>query len=243
MANPVKTDLMIARLEAANARAYEQARWDKTASKSEQAAVHSESDERPLYKRPSSRAMLFILAIIGLVLAASFYVAVFGWTSSYGEAARLTFARWAQASGLESAAPRAAEQQSDPPQPSIGPEIEQRLQKMADELRELKQGLEQLKTGQDLSRRSDTEIAEKLTTNTDQMARDNANVVEQLNAIQTQSAHDNAAVAELLKATQDQLSDLAWSRPAKLVRKPARRRPVSIVPRVQKLAQAQIRPR
>ena len=239
MSNPVKTNSMIARLEAANARAYERARADETL-KSEQGAVHPPLDKQALPKQQSSRARSLFPAIVGLVLAASVYVMVFAWKSPYSDAARLIIARWAHAGGLQTT-PQATSQDEAPPQPIISLEMER--QNMADELRDLGQRIEQLKISQDLLKRSNADISEKFTMSSDQIARDNAKVVEQLNAILAQIAHHDAVVAEQLKATQEQVAELAWSRPAKLVRKPVRRRPVSILPSTQRLAQAQNRSR
>jgi hypothetical protein len=243
MSNPVKTDVMIARLEAANARAYQQARSDETTSKSEHRdpdPALAASDKEVFRKQPSSRVKPVILAIVGIVLAASVYVALFVWKSPYSDAARTIFARWVHASNLQSA-PQTSSKDVVSPQPLVSPEIEDRLQKMADALGDLRQQIEQLKMGQDLSKRNDADVAQKLTTNSDQIARDNAKVSEQLDAIMTQMARQNSAVAEQLKATQEQLADFDWSRPARPVRKHARRRPVSILAPAQKLAQVQSR--
>ena len=110
MANPNQTDLldgMIARLENANARAYEQfARAGERVSKSEQDASHHPSVQQKqpaVLKQQSSRAMRSFVALIGLLLVASACVTAFAWEPSYGDAAKLIFGRWANGWILQAA--------------------------------------------------------------------------------------------------------------------------------------------
>jgi hypothetical protein len=204
MSNPDQTvpvDVMIKRLEEANARALEQsARASERASASEQvAAPHPSGQQKPpsVPERPSPRGWL-ALGLFGPLLAATIGVVVFVWQSSYFDAAKLIVARWALPPAQttpQNVAPIAA---------PISPELAQRLQKMARDLANVAQGIGQLKTSQE------------------QMGRDNAAVAEQLKAALSQMTRDNAAVVELLKATLEQTVRLTAGR--------APRKPVPTLP-------------
>jgi hypothetical protein len=230
MPNPNQTDLldgMIARLEEANTRAYVQlAPADEGVSKSEQDAARHPTDQQDpsaAPKRQSSRARLLFLALIGLVLAASVCITAFAWEpSAYGDATKLIIARWANAWVLQTE-PQAQTTPQDGASaaPLISPEIGQRLQTMADDLANVEQQIEQLKASQE------------------QIVRRDAAVTEQLNAALAEMARHHASVTEQLKATQEQLAEVAASRPANSARKLLRRKPVSILPSLQKRAQAQ----
>jgi hypothetical protein len=201
MPNPNQTNLlpgMIARLEEANARAYEQfTRADQGVLKSEQDSTRHSSDppDSPSApKRQSSRARLLFLVFIGILVAASAYVTDFAWDPSYGDAAKLMIARWADA-WVPQTAPLAQKPRDDvPPAPQISPEIAQRLQRTADDLANAEQQIEQLKASQE------------------QMVHDNAIVVDQLNASLEQMTRQNEATAKQLKATQQELSEVASTR-------------------------------
>jgi DNA polymerase III gamma/tau subunit len=166
--------------------------------------------------RRSSRGRLALLGLIGLLLAACICVAALAWP--YGDAAKLTIARWAPQRVSTSSLP--LEKQELPAQPSPAPvdvaataalpqpaplaqttpqdtaptaappELAQWLQTMARDLANVEQGIEQLKTSQE------------------QMVRDNANLAEQLKAAQAQMARDNENAAAQLKASQEQIARL-----------------------------------
>jgi hypothetical protein len=175
-------DAMVARLEKANAVAYEQSARVEKVLESEQnvGPAPSEQQKRPaIPDRGSSRRMPVFLALVGLLLAASVCVAVFAWRSTYADAAKLIIARWANAELPRPALPAAA---------PMSPELAQRLQTMARDLANLEQRIEQLKTSQE------------------QMVRDNTAVSEQLRAALAQIARDNAAVGEQLKEARKQLA-------------------------------------
>jgi septal ring factor EnvC (AmiA/AmiB activator) len=211
---PDQLDAMVARLEKANARAYEQfARVDETVVKSEQEAPrHPSEQQKPpaVPDRQSSRGRPTFLALIGLLLAASAGIAAFAWQSSYGDAAKLIVARWANAL-VPQYAPLAPTTSQDVPAARMSPELAQRLQTMARDIANMEQHIEQLKTSQE------------------QMARDNSAVAEQLKAALAQMVRDNAAVAEQLKASQEQLAVVMSFWTAGLARKPLRiRKPMPL---------------
>jgi hypothetical protein len=185
MQNPQQTaplDDMVARLEKANALAYEQSARVEKVFKSERDVAPDPSDQQnppPIPDRGSSLRRLALLALVGLLLAAPVCVAVFGWRSTYADAAKLIIARWANAELLRPAPPAAA---------PTSPELVQRLQTIAQDLANLEQRIEQLKSSQE------------------QMVRDNMAVSQQLKAALAQTARDNAAIGEQLKASQQQLA-------------------------------------
>jgi hypothetical protein len=172
MPNPQQADpidAMVARLEKANAAAYESPPVEKVLeSKQDVGPDPWERQKRPsIPERGSSRRMPVFLALVGLLLAASVCAAVFAWRSTYADAANLIIARWANAELPRPVLPAAA---------PMSPELAQRLQTMARDLANLEQRIEQLKTSQE------------------QMARGNMAVSEQLKAALAQIARDNAAV-------------------------------------------------
>jgi hypothetical protein len=218
-----QTDLMIARLEKANARAYEQlARSDERVLKSEQHSL-DQDDPSSAPKRQSPRARPLFVALIGLLLAASACVTAFTWEPSY-VAAKLIFARWANAS-VSQTLPEARTMPHDnaPAAPLISPETARPLQRMADDLANVEKQIEQLKASQEQIIRRDQAIAEQFNTSQQQMARDNTKVVEQLNAALAEAARHNAAVAEQLKTSQERLAEVWSSRAAGSTRKFLRR--------------------
>ena len=218
MQNPQQTapvDDMVARLEKANALAYEQSARVERVFKSERDLARDPSDQQnppPIPDRGSSRRRLALLALVGLLLAAPVCVAVFGWRSTYTDAAKLIVARWANAELLRPAPPAAA---------PTSPELAQQLQTIAQDLASLEQRIEQLKSSQE------------------QMVRDNMAVSQQLKAALTQTARDNAAVGEQLKASQQQLAVMQsfWASGLALKPWPIRK----LVPQVG--AQPQVAPR
>jgi hypothetical protein len=200
MPNPDQTvpvDVMIKRLEEANARAHARAaRAGERFSEPERVAASHPSDQQKtssVLDRRSSRVWpargLFVL-----LLAATVGVVAFVWQSPYFDAAKLIVARWA----LPLA--RTTPQDVAPLAAPISPELAQRLQAMARDLANVTQGIGQIKSGQE------------------QMVRGNAAVAEQLKAALSQMTRDNAAIVEQLKATQEQTVRLTTTR--------ARRKPV-----------------
>jgi hypothetical protein len=246
MSMPPQTDLldgMIARLEEANTRAYEQlARTDEGLSKPEQEDFTRHPSDRHAHvaapKRQSSRTRPLFLVLIGLVLAGSACVAVFASEPSYGNAVKLILARWANVWDLQTEPEaRATSQDGAPAAPLSDPQTERQIQRMADDLAKVEQRIEQLTASQDQIIRNHAAVAEQIKTSREQMARENAKVVEQFDAVLAQKDRHDAALAEQLKATQEQLAEVAAAQTASS-RKPFRRKPRSTLPSSQKRAQA-----
>jgi uncharacterized protein YgiM (DUF1202 family) len=225
---PVLVDAMIARLEKANARAYEKfaLRGEEVPRSNEDAKRHP-TDQQDLPAVPngqSSRAGSFLIALIALLLAASACATAVAWEPSYGEAAR-RFARWANPWILQSLPHTwTGPGEGSPAMPSNSPDIAQRLQRLADRLANIEQQIEQLGAGQEQTIRSDTSVSEQFRTSQQEMVRDNAETVEKLNAALAQLDRQNAAVARQVKANQEQLADLASPR-GRYGRKHLRRNP------------------
>jgi hypothetical protein len=176
----VPLDLMIRRLEEANARAYELGEHpDERVSESQQDAARHSSDQQKSSAIRSSRGWL-VLSLIGSLLAASLSVVAFVWQLSYLDAAKLIIAR--SPPPLDQTTPQVV----TPTAASISHELVRRLQTMARDLAKVELGIEQLKTSQE------------------QIVRDNAAVGEQLKTVLSQMTRDNAAVIEQLKASQEQ---------------------------------------
>jgi hypothetical protein len=242
MSNPKQTDPldgMVARLEEANAKAYEQfARADEKAFKSDQDATHPPSDQQP---RQSSRTRSAFLALIGLPLLAIVCVTPFAWHFSYGHALQLIIAWWANASVLQTTPqPQTTPQGFVPPATPISSELAQLLQRTAQYLENVEQRIAELRASQEQMIRRDAEVAERFKTNQEKIVRDNAEVAEQLRAALAQMARDNAAVAGQFRASQEQLAMAVSSRASGFARKPLRmRKPVPLHPSPQARAQPQ----
>ena len=154
MPNPTQTDLlngMIARLEDANTRAYEQAARGSERPRFERDVGSHSSDQQAFLaapKRQSSRARRPFLSLVGLILATSVCIAAFAWEPSYGDAVKLIITRWVTAWGPQ-AVPQAQtiSQGGASPPPSL--KAEQLLQKLADDLANVEQRIDQLKAGAD----------------------------------------------------------------------------------------------
>jgi hypothetical protein len=226
MPNPNQTDKldsMIARLEKANARAYQQfARSGERVLKPDQDATRRASDKQDAAaspKRRSSRAGTSFVVLIALLLAAA-GVTVFGWEVSYGEAVK-RFGRWANPWVLQTITQaQTAPRDGVPAGTPISPEISQWLRRMTDDLAKMEQQIGQLKASQEQTIRDAAAVSEHFRTSQEQMVLDNAKVVEQFNAALAQLDSKNVAVAKQLKASQEQLADLASVRAASSVRKP-----------------------
>jgi hypothetical protein len=147
-------------------------------------------------RRPS-RGRAALRGLIGLLLAGCIFVAAFVSQSSYGDAAKQIFSRWApqlvaaqpspSTVQVAAAAPvppqltplaETAPQDVAPAAAPISPELAQLLQTMARDLANVEQGIEQLKASQG------------------QMASDNAKAVEQLKAGQEQMTRLIAKASE-----------------------------------------------
>jgi uncharacterized protein YgiM (DUF1202 family) len=219
-------DGMIARLEKANASAYERfAHQRETALKSNQEAAPEPSDQRlPIApERQSSRAKPLFVGLFALTLAASVCVTAFAREPLYVEAVKAFF-RWANPWGSEALSqaqmtPKAGATVAPP----ISPEVTQQLQKMADDLANVEQQIERLKASQEEAIRSDAAMSEQFKASQQQIVRDNAKAIEQLSAALAQMALKNDTVAEQLKTTQEQLAELASFRAMASVRKHVRR--------------------
>ena len=209
---PVLVDAMIARLEKANARAYEKfALRGEEVLRSNEGAKRHPLDQQDLPVVPngqSSRAGNFFIALIALLLAACACATAVAWEPSYGEAAK-RFARWANPWILQSL-PHSwtGPGEGSPATASNSPDFAQRLQRLADRLANIEQQIEQLRVGQEQTIRNDTSVSEQFRTSQQEMVRDNAESVEKLNAALAQLDRQNAAVARQVKVNQEQLADL-----------------------------------
>jgi septal ring factor EnvC (AmiA/AmiB activator) len=235
----VPLDVMIKRLEEANARAHERvARADERVSESQQdAARHPSEQQKPaaVPDRRSSRGGLASGIIGSLFAATTIGVVALVWQSSYFDAAKLPLAQAPQV-----VAPTAA---------PMSPELAQRLQTMAHDLANAAQGIEKLEASQEQMARDgeavgtqlkaalsqmarDNAAVGALKTALSQMTRDNAAVAEQLKAALSQMTRDNAAVVDQLRATQEQMVRLAATR--------ARRKPAPTLPHAEAQPQAPV---
>jgi hypothetical protein len=212
--NPKATelnDLLIAHADERLAHAYEQiARADEQLvrvteqlSKLEHDAAHHPA---AVPGRRPSRGRAALRGLVGLLLAGCIFVAAVVSQSSYGDAVKPIFARWAPQLVAAQPSPsplQVAAAEPVPPQPTplaqtapqdvapaaapVSPELAQLLQTMARDLANLEQGIEQLKASQG------------------QMASDNAKAVEQLKAGQEQMARSMAKTSEMAKASEQNL--------------------------------------
>ena len=228
MLNPTQPDVldrMIARLEEANARSYkEPSRADETSSRPDDDDRHQSPDQPAQSKRRSSRATPWFVAVVLLLVAALVLVTGFAGNPQYLDEVKSTLVRWVHASVLQTRRETPL-QAGDVPAQSGPPEIEQRLQKMADELADLHLRVEQIKTSQDQILASGAKTAAQLKIDQKQMMSDAASIGEQLKATQEQ-----------LKATQAQLTEIVSSKSAGSSRKLFRRKrvaPLSLGPRAQ----------
>jgi hypothetical protein len=168
MLNPeqnVPLDLMIRRLEEANARAHQRvAHADERVSESQQDAPRHPSDQQKSSAVPASRSWLALG--LGLLLAVSLGVVTFV------DAAKLMVARWvrplAQTTGQTT------------------PELAQRVQTMARDPANVAQGIEQLRSNQEQMVRDNAAVVEQLKATLSQMSRDNTAAIERLKASQEQ---------------------------------------------------------
>ncbi|SDK03771.1 MULTISPECIES: hypothetical protein [Bradyrhizobium] len=186
-----------------------------------------------------SRGWPALRGLIGSLLAASIFIAAFVSQSSYGDAAKLTVARWvpqlnpASLLPLEKGLPaqpspstvlaaaaepvlpaQTARQDVVPTAGPVSPELAQLLETMARDLTNVKQGIEQLKTSQE------------------QMAIDNTKAVEQLKAGQEQMTRLMA------KASEQNLSPKTSAALPRPTATPARK-PMPTLPSPQARARAQ----
>jgi hypothetical protein len=219
MSNPeqnVPLDLMIRRLEEANARAHQRFEYvDERVSESQQDAARHLSDQQKSSAVPASRSWL----ALGLGLLVAVSLGAF----AFVDAAKLTVARWAR--------PLAQTTGQTTPAP-ISPEPAQRFQTTARYPANVEQGIEQLRTNQEQMVRDNAAVAEQLKATLSQMTRDNAAAVEQLKATLSQMRRDNAAAVEQLKASQEQMVRLAATR--------ARRRSEPALPQADTRPQAPV---
>ena len=206
---PILLDAMIARLEKANARAYERfsVQSEGISKLNEDRELHPTDHVPAAPAGQSSRAGQSLIALIALLLAAC--AIALAWEPSYGEAAK-RFGRWANPWVFQSLThAQTALWEGSPAASPISPDIAQRLQTMADRLANMEQEVEQLKANQQQTIRSDRAVSEQFKASPKQTALDNAEVVEQLNAALVQLDRQSAAVARQVRANQEQLADLA----------------------------------
>src|SRR6267378_1142057 len=193
---------------------------------------HAVQDPSPVPGRPLSAGRPALRGLIGLLLAASIFVAAFVSQSSHIDPARLTVVRWvaqlgstsseplnqserrvprgvsaAQLSAAESLASQATPSPQTAPQEvaataSLSLDQAQMLQVIAPDLAKLGQRIEELNTRQE------------------QMAGENAKAVEQLTASQDQLARDNAKTAEQIKADREQMARFLAARASEQKLKP-----------------------
>lgn len=189
-------------------------------------------DPSPVPGRPLSAGRPALRGLIGLLLAASIFVAAFVSQSSHIDPARLTVVRWvaqlgstsseplnqserrvprgvsaAQLSAAESMALQARPSPQTAPQEvaataSLSLDQAQMLQVIARDLAKLGQRIEELNTRQE------------------QMAGENAKAVEHLTASQDQLARDNAKTAEQIKADREQMARFLAARASEQKLKP-----------------------
>ena len=175
-------------------------------------------DPSPVPGRPLSAGRPALRGLIGLLLAASIFVAAFVSQSSHIDPAKLIVVRWVAQLGSTSSLPlnqagsrvprrasaaqlNAAESIASQPTPSpqtapqdvaatasLSLDQAQMLQVIARDLAKLGQRIEELNTRQE------------------QMAGENAKAIEQLTASQDQLARDNAKTAEQIKASREQMA-------------------------------------
>jgi len=209
--NPNSTesdDVLVARAEERFAHAYEEitradeqlARVNEQLSRLERdAADHPEAipGRRPSRGRPALRGL------VGLLLAACIAVAAFVSQSSYGEGARLTFARWT--------APHLVSASSLPGKPGLSAQPAQSGVRVAVAEAAPQQAAPWAQAApQDVAPAAapaSPDLAQLLQT----MARDLATVeqgIEQLKASQERLASDNARIVEQLRMSQDQMARL-----------------------------------
>jgi hypothetical protein len=225
-----QTDLldgMIARLEKANANAYE-----RFAREGER-VVKSGPDEagRPLADRDrldtpqleSPRAMLPLIVQVALLLAVAAGIVAFFQEPFLADEARL-FARWANPWRSTTESPLRRTTEADSASASANPsEIAKRVQNMEEDLASLKQQIEQIKLGQEQIIRRDVTVSDQLKANEELIVRDNAKAADQLTAALEQMDRQTAALAKQLKANQDQLAEQAAARPTSFGRRHVRR--------------------
>ncbi|SDN86480.1 hypothetical protein SAMN05444050_2613 [Afipia sp. GAS231] len=143
--------------------------------------------------RKHSRGWPALRGLVGSLLAASIFIAAFVSQSSYGDAAKLTVARWvpqlnllplekglpaqSSQSTVQVAAPepalpaQTARQDVVPTAGPVSPELAQLLETMARDLTYVKQGIEQLKTSQEQMAIDNTKAVEQLKAGQEQMTR------------------------------------------------------------------------
>jgi DNA repair exonuclease SbcCD ATPase subunit len=239
---------MIARLEEANTKAHEQlARADEPPAGSGEAGVADHQSSHHVHvvapERRSAPTRLLLFALFGLLIAASAYLAAFAGQPYYGSVIRPFIARWAIAWTPQTESRTETMPREDAVASSTLSMLEQRLQRMTDDLQQVERRLEQLKASQDQISRSQADVAEQFKASHEQTTRDNAKLAEQLDGALAQLARQNAGLAEQLKANRDQLAEIASSRTATSSHRPSRRKPISIVPSIvpspQQRAQAQ----
>ena len=205
-------DALVARADERLAHAYGQiARADEQLARVTEQLTKLERDAArqpftPPSRRPS-RGRPALRGFIGLLLAACIFGTAFAWQSAYGDAAKLTLARWAPqllsllpqekpAPGAQASSPtaqmvavasadaqpalsaQAAPQDAAPIAASMPPELTQSLETLERHLTNVEQAIEQLKASQD------------------QMASDNAKAIEELKAGQEQMTRLVAKASE-----------------------------------------------
>jgi len=187
--------------------------------------------------RGSLRGRLMLRSLVGLLAVACIGVAAFAWPSLRGQAApesistssasteKKRLAAQPVRSNVDAAAKtdvglaqppsqalaQAAPQRTAPVAPTaapIAPDLAQSIQKMARELENVEQGIDQLKTVQAQMAHDNGELAEHLKA-TQEVARHNADLAEDLKAAQARMARDNVNFADQLRASQAQMANLA----------------------------------
>jgi len=195
---------MAARLERANALAYDKLKGERIESKQDAA-------DRPLdQQKPSSgpdrrtrRGRRALRTIFGLLLAAIICVAAFAWQSPYGDAAKLMIVRRVYATLPQPAFPvQTTPHDVAPIAVSMTEEMGQRFQTLTRDLAKAEQAIEQLKTSQAQMGGDRTAVADQLGASQEQMA----SIAQQLRA---QIADNNSAIAEQLKAGQQRIASFA----------------------------------
>jgi hypothetical protein len=223
----VPLNLMIKRLEEANARAHDKiARPDEQVCVLEEEVVRHFSDQQmhpAVALRRSSRGGL-ALGLIASLMATSLGVLALVWQSPYSDTAKRIVAQWASSLG------HSIPQEFAAPADLASSGLEQRLQTMARDLASVAQGVKQLKNSLEQISRDNAAVAEQFEAALSQFTHDTAAAAEQFRATLSQITRDTAVIAEQFKASQEQT-----------VRPRVRRKPVAIVPQVEAQPEALIR--
>jgi hypothetical protein len=217
------------------------ARADRRAFGLDQSAARQSSAQQTgtvVLRTRSSRGALVLWSLIGPLAVAGIAAAAFAWPSPYGQAVRLTIARWVQ-EGLSTSSvwlerlerlARPASSDLDvtgagPPQPSsfaqsappqiapitapMSPELTNRLQTITGELANIQQAIEQLKGSQAQLAHDNAKLAERLKESQEQMVRQTGELADDLKQARSEIMRGSVDTAAQLKANQEQMAAIS----------------------------------